>query len=66
MYIAKLNDIVNKNNTYDSTIKMKPVDVKSNTYIDFSVVKNETKVLKLFLKWLGGGQFNSPCGFPKM
>ena len=33
--INKLDDIVNKyNNTYHSTIKMKPVDVKSNTYID--------------------------------
>ena len=37
MYIDKLNDIVNKcNNTYHSTIKMKPVDVKPNTYIDSS------------------------------
>ena len=35
IYIDKLDDIVNKyNNTYHSTIKMKPVDVKSNTYID--------------------------------
>ena len=35
VYINKLDDIVNKyNNTYHSTIKMKPVDVKSNTYID--------------------------------
>ena len=35
MYIDKLDDIVNKyNNTYHSTIKMKPVDVKSNTYIN--------------------------------
>ena len=34
MYIDKLDDIVNKySNTYHSTIKMKPVDVKSNTYI---------------------------------
>ena len=33
VYIDKLDDIVNKwNNTYRSTIKMKPVDVKSNTY----------------------------------
>ena len=33
--IDKLEDIVNKyNNTYYSTIKMKPVDVKSNTYIN--------------------------------
>ena len=36
VYIDKLADIVNKyNNTYNSTIKMKPVDVKSSTYIDF-------------------------------
>ena len=35
MYIDKLNDIVNEyNNTYHRTIKMKPVDVKDNTYID--------------------------------
>ena len=34
MYIDKLDDIVNKyNNTCHNTIKMKPVDVKSNTYI---------------------------------
>ena len=34
MYIDTLGDIVNKyNNTYHSTIKKKPVDVKSNTYI---------------------------------
>ena len=33
VYIDKLDDIVNKyDNTYHSTIKMKPVDVKSNTY----------------------------------
>ena len=37
VYIYKLDDIVNKyNNTYHSTIKMKPVDVKSNTYFDSS------------------------------
>ena len=35
VYIDKLDDIVNKyNNTYHSTIKMKFVDIKSNTYID--------------------------------
>ena len=35
--IDKLDDIANKyNNTYHSTIKMKPVDVKSNTYVDSS------------------------------
>ena len=37
VYIYKLDDIVNKyNNTYQRTIKMKPVDVKSNTDIDSS------------------------------
>ena len=37
VYIDKLDDIVNKyNNTYQSTIKMKPADVKSSTYIDSS------------------------------
>ena len=36
LYIDKLNDIVDEyNNTYHRTIKMKPVDVKDNTYIDF-------------------------------
>ena len=35
VYINKLNDIVNKyNNAYHRTIKMKPVDVKSSSYID--------------------------------
>ena len=34
--INKLDDIVSEyNNTYHSTIKMKPVDIKDNTYIDF-------------------------------
>ena len=37
VYIDKLDDIVNKyNNTYHSTIKMEPVDVKLSTYIDFN------------------------------
>ena len=35
MYIDKLDAIVNKyNNTYHTTIKMKPIDVKDNTYIN--------------------------------
>ena len=35
VYIDKLDDIVNKySNTYQSTIKIKPVDVKSRTYIN--------------------------------
>ena len=37
VHTDKLDDIVDKyNNTYHSTIKMKPADVKSSTYIDFS------------------------------
>ena len=36
VYINRLDDIVNEyNNTYNRTIKMKPVDVKDSTYIDF-------------------------------
>ena len=42
VYIDKLDGIVNKyNNTYHSTIKMKPVDVKSSTYIDSSKEIND-------------------------
>ena len=36
MYIDKLDDIAGQyNNTYQRKIKMKPADVKDNTYIDF-------------------------------
>ena len=36
LYIDKLNDIVGEyNNTFHRTIKMKPVDVRDNTCIDF-------------------------------
>ena len=43
MYIDKLDDIVNKyNNTYNRTIKMKPVDVKPSIYIDL----NKSKIKK--------------------
>ena len=42
MCIGKLDDILNKyNNTYHSTIKMQPVDVKSSTYIDSSKEIND-------------------------
>ena len=35
VYIDKLDDMVNKNNKiYHRTTKMKPFDVKDNTYID--------------------------------
>ena len=47
MYIDRLDDIVNKyNNTYQSSIKMKPVDVKSSTLI---LLKN-IPILKMFLQ----------------
>ena len=39
---CKLDDIVDKcNNTYHSTIKIKPIDVKSSTCIDFEVENND-------------------------
>ena len=40
--IDKLDDIVNKyNNTYQSTIKMKSVDLKSSTHIDYCKKVND-------------------------
>ena len=42
VYIDKLDDIVKKyNNTYHTSIKMKPVDIKDNTHIDFKKEVNE-------------------------
>ena len=42
MSIDKLDDIVDKyDNTYQSTIKMKAVDLKPSTYIDFSKKIND-------------------------
>ena len=48
-YIDKLDDIVNKyNSTYHSTIKMKPVDVKSSTYVDPSKeINNKSSRFKI-------------------
>ena len=41
-YIDKLVDIVNEyNNTYHRTIKMKPIDVKDDTYIYFGKENND-------------------------
>ena len=38
MYIDKLdNTVYEYSNTYQITIKMKPVDIKSRTYIDFGI-----------------------------
>ena len=42
LYIDKLDDIVHKhNNKKHRTIKMKPIDVKGNTYIDFGKEVND-------------------------
>ena len=42
VYINKLDDVVKEyNNTYHTTIKMKPVDVEDNTYIDFKKEIND-------------------------
>ena len=44
VYIDKLDDIVNEyNNTYHRTIKMKPVDIKGNTYIDSMELRSNEK-----------------------
>ena len=41
-YIDRLDDIVNEfNNTYHRTIKMKPIDVKDNAYININKEVNE-------------------------
>ena len=48
VYVNKLDDIVNKyNNTYHTTIKMKPIDVKDNTLI--LMKKLMRKILNLTL-----------------
>ena len=61
VYIPKLDDIVNKyNNTYHNTINMKPVDVKSHTYVESSkeilylklVILLEFQNIKTFLQKL--------------
>ena len=42
LYIDKLDDIVDEyNNTYHTTIKMKPIDVKDNTYINSDKETND-------------------------
>ena len=42
VYFNVLNDIVEKyNNTYPKTIKMKPVDVKSDSFAEYNEESNE-------------------------
>ena len=53
VYIDKLDDIVDKyNDTYHITIKIKPVEVKSNTYNDCSKVVKKLMIKILNLKWV--------------
>ena len=51
VYIDKLDDIIYKyKDTYHSTIKMKAVEVKSNTYLDCSKVVKKLMIKILNLK----------------
>ena len=54
VYIDKLVDIVNKyNNIYHSRIKMKPIDIKANTYIDSNKeINNKNQSLFVLLAFL--------------
>ena len=48
VYFDLLDDIVNKyNDTVHRTIKMKPIDVKDNTYLDSKKEVNKIQNLKL-------------------
>ena len=49
VYIDKLDDIVDKyNNTYHTTIKMKPIDVKDNRYINaYKEINNKDPKFKV-------------------
>ena len=51
VYIDKLEDIVNKySNTYHSTIKMEPVNIKANTYLDSSKeINNKDPKFNIFI-----------------
>ena len=41
VYFNVLNDIVDKNNTYHKTIKMKPIDVKKDSFAEYKEESNE-------------------------
>ena len=57
VYIDKLDDIVNKyNNTCNRTIRMKPVDVKNNTYIDSIELHSGKQVNDKYPKFKVGDQ----------
>ena len=51
-YINKLDNIVNKyNNTYHRTTKIKPTDVKDNTYMDIDKEVNNKKLIMKILNF---------------
>ena len=50
VYFDILDDIVNKyNNTVHSTIKMKTIDVKSDSYAEYNVDSNKKKIWNIKL-----------------
>ena len=50
VYIDQLDDMVNEyNNTYHGTIKMKPIDIKENTYINIGKEVNDILNLELMI-----------------
>ena len=53
IYNDKLDDLVNKhNNTYNSTVKVKPVDIKPNTDINSSKeITDKDPTFKITAPW---------------
>ena len=50
VYIDKLNDIVGEyNNTYHGTIKMKPIDVKDNRYVNFDKKVDDNDLMMVIM-----------------
>ena len=50
VYIDKLNDIVGEyNNTYHGTIKMKPIDVKDNRYVNFDKEVDDNDLMMVIM-----------------
>ena len=80
VHIDKLDDIADEyNNTYHRTIKMKPIDVKDNTYIDFEKEVNDkdpkfivgehvriSKDKNIFSKWYTPSWFEEVFVFSKI
>ena len=63
VYTDKLDEIVNKyNNTYHRTIKMKPVDVKSNTYINSSKEINDKEYKFKTVDFVGMSKYKNIFG----